>query len=79
MIRKSDWETYPFNEVYVKGCEDYDWAQYMIKHLNKRILFDSKFQAKHSHSGLGKPIDLELQFGVWREENKKIKRKYRSV
>lgn len=76
MIRKSDWGKYNFDEKQINGSEDFDWAQYMIHKQNKKVLYDSKFQAKHSHSGIGKPIDLVL-WPKWRKVNKPIKKRYK--
>ena len=76
MIRKSYWEKYNFDETLVNGSEDYDWALHAARICSKKILYDSKFQAKHSHSGIGKPTDIKLMLTTWRKENKMIDKRY---
>jgi glycosyltransferase involved in cell wall biosynthesis len=49
IIRKSLWEEYNFNEGYIEGGEDGDWARYWLS-KNYVIIHDPQFRVYHSHN-----------------------------
>lgn len=76
IIRKDLWKVYPFDEDLDKdGCEDYDWASEMIAR-GYDIIKDPKFNVRHSHGGIGKPLYQEM-LPHWKKTCTKIDKKKR--
>jgi glycosyltransferase involved in cell wall biosynthesis len=63
MIRRSLWETHPFDEAYGLGGEDVAWARWAIAQEYK-IICDYKFSLRHSHCN--NFANLRKQIAYWR-------------
>ena len=81
IIRKSLWETYPFNESLPKiipetkryGLEDYDWSIEMMAR-GFRIIIDPSFSVFHSHEeGFKEMMRHTKNFFVFRRIQEKVK------